>query len=113
MSWSFSDTTAPGGLDVTVSFRCTQPPPSIRPIERSRTLRTGREYRIRRASRKRSGRRMLRTIFFFSLLLAMVLGNLAWWRHAHLRAAVLKRRRVVRVLIGLWAGAMLAMISAI
>ena len=56
---------------------------------------------------------MIRSLIFFSLLGAMVLGNLAWWRSVHLRAKRLKYGLAIRVIAGLWAGTMFAMIAGI
>jgi uncharacterized protein len=53
---------------------------------------------------------MMRALFFFSLLGTMVLGNLAWWRAAYVAAAKLKYRRMIRIVAGLWAGTMFAVL---
>lgn len=56
---------------------------------------------------------MIRIVFFLSLLGAMALGNLAWWRHQYVKAAALKRRRLIRIAIGLWSGVMFAGLATV
>lgn len=54
---------------------------------------------------------MIRAIIFLSILSGMVLGNLFWWRHAHVTARNLRYARVLQVAVGIWGFTMFAVMA--